>query len=664
MNTQVAVHRGIRFAVLVALLFASYIPIKSNTTAPAAQTQEALLGPLDHLGGEATAVGLLEDSYAVAMVGRDLVVLDVIDPSRPVQVARLSFSNPITDLYTFGRFAYLLTVGYLHIIDITNPYRPADRGTSLGYAYDIAGEGDLLFLARGDVSVYSLSNPASPELVVSFTDDNIGGCGEFYAPYYSVKVVSSFPFVYAHARHPCWDGVFETATDDYIVNISDIANPIQTSNLKFTVNEAAPAGDYVYFATGQYYGDPIRVVARTDMDTLEVAATVSSPGGVKDIAVQGSALYVLDDTAGLRILDINDPLAPTEVGVEAALAGSDEIVVPGRLAYVAGGSLGLIVLDVTDPGSPGRVGKYHTVGIAKDVTISGSYAYVSSDKLLDIVDISDPYQLRAVAEYPRTGDILIAGEVLYLAAGADGLAAVDISNPAAPAELDVLDTPGEASGVALSGDYAYVADGGEGLRVVDVSDPGNLREAGSLSLPDRVVDVAVSGGYAYLVGDTFSVVDVSDPTAPTLDFTYTEFTEFKNHVAVYGDQVYVTWSTDYCGISGHAFVCDGGLLVFEKNASSDWEIILDQHFDCPVGGLEIVGEQIYVTSSWAESCSLGIFVYDASNPTNPDPIYSFQEYAWGLAVSDDLVIVADQEEGLYSLKWWTPRSVYFPMVDK
>jgi len=44
---------------------------------------------------------------------------------------------------------------------------------------------------------------------------------------------------------------------------------------------------------------------------------------------------------------------------------------------------------------------------------------------------------------------------------------VDVSNPAEPFELAVIDTPDEAWDVEIVAGLAYVADGASGLRIID-----------------------------------------------------------------------------------------------------------------------------------------------------------------------------------------------------
>jgi len=104
------------------------------------------------------------------------------------------------------------------------------------------------------------------------------------------------------------------------------------------------------------------------------------------------------------------------------------------------------------------------------------------------------------------------------------------------------------------------------------------------------------------------------------------------------------------------------LIVFEKNAPSGWDIISERSLTCPIGDLEIAGDRVFVTSAQMDSFSPEIIVFDAANPTETEPIYTYQGSAWGLAVLDESVIVADRGRGLYTLKWGSPKNTFLPVV--
>ncbi len=58
--------------------------------------------------------------------------------------------------------------------------------------------------------------------------------------------------------------------------------------------------------------------------------------------------------------------------------GEDEFICASRnLAYIANGSAGLRVLDVSDPVNPTEIAFYDTPGYAQDVFVSNSLIYVA-----------------------------------------------------------------------------------------------------------------------------------------------------------------------------------------------------------------------------------------------------------------------------------------------
>ncbi len=59
--------------------------------------------------------------------------------------------------------------------------------------------------------------------------------------------------------------------------------------------------------------------------------------------------------------------------------------------------------------------------------------------------------------------VLALNLVVKLADTRAGLQVIDVSDPANPAILGFVDTPGGAAGVAVSGTVAYVADTSSGL---------------------------------------------------------------------------------------------------------------------------------------------------------------------------------------------------------
>ena len=57
----------------------------------------------------------------------------------------------------------------------------------------------------------------------------------------------------------------------------------------------------------------------------------------------------------------------------------------------------------------------------------------------------------------------VVGDLAYVAVSEQGMQIIEVSNPAAPAALGNIDTPGYAEDVQVVGDLAYIADTGGGL---------------------------------------------------------------------------------------------------------------------------------------------------------------------------------------------------------
>jgi hypothetical protein len=183
-------------------------------------------------------------------------------------------------------------------------------------------------------------------------------------------------------------------------------------------------------------GDP-------DNNFIERAVTFN-PGGLLDGTVGGMVvghyLYLLGPP-GLTIVDIDQPTAPKLVrGLAAGLRSPRAIDVQFRYAAVTDAD-GMKVLDITDLENPVLVPEATVpLGDARGVRICRTYAYV--------------------------------------AAGADGLAIVDVRRFRAPRLLQkftadgaIDDATAVTTGLTNASLFAYIADGKNGLRTVEIWSP-------------------------------------------------------------------------------------------------------------------------------------------------------------------------------------------------
>ncbi len=190
---------------------------------------------------------------------------------------------------------------------------------------------------------------------------------------------------------------------------------------------------------------------------------------------------------------------------------------------------------------------------------------------------------------------------------------------------------GPTQAVAVQGNYAYV---GVGLRleVLDVSDPTTPTVVGTTEpFPNFVEDVAVSGTVAYVAagGAGMYMLNISDPANPSVTGIY-DTPGYAEGVAVDGR---------------YAYVADGpyGLRIVDiSDPMHPTEITfaypLNYVFDIAVDG-----QYVYLAAAGA-----GLLVVNISNPTRPIEIgtYDTPGYAYGVTVAENVVYIADGWEGL------------------
>ncbi len=143
-----------------------------------------------------------------------------------------------------------------------------------------------------------------------------------------------------------------------------------------------------------------------------------------------------------------------------------------------------------------------TTGQSSGVYVTGGYAYVADcDNGLAIIDVSDPANPGTPLYRDTTGQsygVYVTGGYAYVADYDSGLAIIDVSDPANPGTPLYRDTSGRSWGVYVTGDYAYVADWESGLAIIDVSDPANPGTPLYRDTSGQSYGVYVTGGYAYV----------------------------------------------------------------------------------------------------------------------------------------------------------------------
>jgi hypothetical protein len=168
---------------------------------------------------------------------------------------------------------------------------------------------------------------------------------------------------------------------------------------------------------------------------------------------------------------------------EGLLTGATHAYMAGTRLYVVS-TAGLSVIDVTNPFKPALLVR-PTPGLLREprkIAVQFQHAFVTDADGVKVFDLSDPLAPKHVATQTlsHASGLYAARTYLYVADGPDGLAIVDIKNPAKPklhshftADGALNDTRAIQIGAVNASMFGLVADGKNGLRVVQLISPEN-----------------------------------------------------------------------------------------------------------------------------------------------------------------------------------------------
>jgi len=575
------------------------------------------------LMGTINAVAV-DENIAYLGTGAGLLVLDVTDPANPRELSRLFLPVVVSDVALSGGLLFVAGGTELRILDVSDPTHPEETGIfrpSSGYFDRLAIDGSLVYVS-GDLPllrILDVSDPRQPRQVGQISDER------FHASPTSVAIAGRTAYVGNGRRF-------------HIIDISNPTRPQGQGLLELAgdavVYDIAVMGDVSYAAAGR---GNLRIVEISDPTHPREVRGFGTAINTTSVTITGRYAYVAA-SGKLQVLDVSDLLAPRELRV-LNLPDAQRVTLSGNLAYIAARA-SMAIVDVTDPTNPVQRGSFVSSGFAWSVTVSDGMAYVA-DALdgLRIVEVSDPAHPRergAVRGFPAS-DVAVSGSfayVTYFGLGKDGLLIFDVSDPDQPVERSRLPLSQGAVGITVSDSLAYVADGRAGLRIIDVADPDHPQEVGCFDTPGFAFDVVVSGTVAYVADydGGLLIINVGDPGNPRelgFDATYR-----FSHLASSSNMVYAGG--------------DQGLGIFDVSQPARPQLLA---FLDPVDvvhrplSLAAAGD-LAIVGTWVD-----LRVWDVSTPSVPTEraVYEPPASAFGVALADGLIYVADAQAGLLIL---------------
>jgi hypothetical protein len=248
---------------------------------------------------------IVSGDYAYLMSHGTLRIVDITDPSSPVEVGSIDIFGSIRDFTVSGSYAYVAThLSGLHIVDISDPLLPFLVGTyqTSDRLKTVEVYGDYAFITHDEyLDVIDISDPSNP---VEIGNLDVGIWTSKMALYRSNIYLLHF------------DGL-------EIIDISDPSTPVYVGGLwnVAPVQSISFYDDFAYYNTVAYTSDIYSVLY--SLLVLDIAdpsdpVVVESPFPMNwgafatEVSESGEYLYSVVEN-GLQIYNISDLSGP-EVG--------------------------------------------------------------------------------------------------------------------------------------------------------------------------------------------------------------------------------------------------------------------------------------------------------------------------------------------------------------
>ncbi len=472
-----------------------------------------------------------------------LFVLDMTNPSTPVQIARLT-GSPYYNLHSLhfhnnSLYGTQRSEG-LYVMDASQPATLPIIGEyhDTMTIFDMVAANGILQTAdiHNGLRLFSVSNPTTPAPLglyptwarAAMSKPIIAGDYVYVATDADIKTLSltdpSHPQVVnstpkAGDHFPDWErnGNYIYYTDFQGIRALDIHSPANPVSLMITENgeyncygalatEGNRLFSYCYHGPSEEWGIVEIDISNPTAGTF-VTMVSGSPG---ELQIVGSFLYALqfDPTLGRNQIvqyNINGGFTPTGVRFGE---GPNTFTISDGLAFTTGYSEGVKIWDISNPATPQLITTFDMETSPSDTYAADGYLYVADSYGTQVLDIRTPTAPRLVAMGNQsTFDLVYAGDYIYSTAGNHGLV-VEYFVPPASATFGAL-AGGTLNSSADGVGYTFPA--GSFSQTVTVThslrDPGNMPFPPGLRPVNRYWDIGAiqSDGLPARLNTTYTV---------------------------------------------------------------------------------------------------------------------------------------------------------------
>ena len=406
------------------------------------------------------------------------------------------------------------------------------------------------------------------------------------------------------------------------------------------------AGALVYYGVG----NKVQITSFSDPASPLKVAAVELDNLVEDIvrtSISGNQHLVVVGGTALSLINVQNPTTPSApFNVELPNGGFGEgVATSGTYALVAAGGQGLQVFDISDPANPTFVIGVDSLEYCEGVNVSTPYAFIAAGSRTHIVDITDPANPVYTGQIPATEgyhqDVNVISGHAYVCDFDNGIRVVDITNPAQPNEVTLVQLNSGVADILFDGNFAYVANRGAGLQVLDITTPSAPVVGTLFDTPGTLRKVAFGAitinatptGHIF-AADVAGIlaINVSTPATPVESGALTvsaaapgsAFSTFLD-----GDKAYVAYGSA------------GFRILDVSNPANISELGV---FDTPGDARKVVVKD---DVAFVADRDAGVRVVNVADPASPTEITTFATpRARDIAIFGDYVFVAASDSGI------------------
>jgi hypothetical protein len=404
-------------------------------------------------------------------------------------------------------------------------------------------------------------------------------------------------------------------------------------------------GDKAYLAAG---GQGLKIIDVSDPSAPTQIGAYQAASSIRDVAVAGELAVALDDAGDVLLIEVSRHAAPFELGRYKLPELGHQVLLADGYAYIPAGESGLHILDISRPDAPRRVG--HHEEPTTSLAVAGDYAYSFGSASISIIDLSEPRSPTALDPYYRLlwgwgpHGITIEDRLYVMVhVGTDWayVKTFDISDPtrlvpihtADDMPVDVFEMRGHSLGLAAGEDRLYVAsDWGVGLRTIDISDPERPIEIGFHEKRTYGRELVIVDGYVYVTdpGNGLFIFKTHPVEIPKPSLR----ADLVGHSGGAAGAIFVDENYAYLGFGPELAVLD---VADPSDPRRVGYLVLPTKDHSTISAMSVISPYVYVTDDH------GLWVVDVSDPSQPTALgHSLVPGGWntGLKASGGYVYLA------------------------